>query len=414
MHTIAYFKNRHIFVGCLAVTLMIAALMVKLLIRECAPLLYDEGIAAAKMVPSSLSPILVSAVLAAYFIDRGFTKAVASWGAALVVASTIIEMGSAVWLASVDNPINVSLYGYSCRLPVAALLVAWAFCAGGAVAVLESMLSYTRNSDSFLKEARLFSVIAVGGIATLVFAVFILGRLNITWTHIAVALFLYVMASVGVLCYLLHIEERGAGSCQPSCVRGKEGGRESLLWFCVILLALTTAVSFWVYVRAHWLEGHPGRWPENYIAISASSLAMAISLLLTRNKPRNGYRAVTGSALLVGGAPLIPAFQDMLIIDVAPSLVLGIGLAMVLQESFIPFLMVPARRYATFWVGTAIFLGLVSMVLVAVLDGMASFLKTVSIPLYTVYPLLFLGLLLLAHLSARREAETAATSDINL
>lgn len=415
MHAKEYFKNnRNRITGCLSVILMTAALLEMFVLREGAPLFFDEGVAARKTLPCTLSPVLVAATLAAFFIDRGRTRAVGTVGTVLVAASAVVQMGCAIQLGSVDDPMYVNLYGYAVRLPFACLLIAGAFCAGGAAAVMLSMLSFARRSGSFMKEARCFSVIVAGGIAAASLSAYILGHMDIRWGHIAVALFLYIVLTVRLLLYWLHLEGDGWGS-EPSTVPGRvprPEQRGGLLWFGVIVLCTAAAVSYWMCLRKHWMEGHPGRWLENYLALSASFLALAVCLLSIGNRPRNAFRAVTGSALLVGGAPLVPAFQDLLLMDLAPQAVVGVGLAMVLGEALIPFLQVPARRYAAAWVGTAVLVAALGRVLSVALDRMEPFFRTAAVPLYTVYPLIFLGLMLVAHLAAKGEKAPAASAEV--
>ena len=415
MHVRTYFKdNRNRIAGCLSVILMTAALLETFVLREAAPLLFDEGIAARKTLPCTLSPVLVATILAAFFIDRGRNRAVGTVGTALVAASAVVQLGSALLLGTVDDPLYVSLYGYVVRLPFVTLLVAGAFCAGGAAAVMMSMLSFARRSGSFMKEARCLSVIVAGGIAAAWLSAFLLGNMDIEWGHIAVALFLYLMLTVRLLLYWLRLDGDGWGR-EPSVVPGmvrKPERRRSLLWFCVIVLCTATAVSLSLFLREHWMYGHPGRWLENYLALSASFLALALCLRWMGNRPRNAYRAVTGSALLVGGVPLVPAFQEILLIELVPQAVVGVGLAMVLGEALIPFLQVPARRYAMAWAGTAILVTALGRVLSAAFGKMEPFFRSGAVALYTAYPLIFLGLMLVAHLAAREESVPSAPTEI--
>ena len=412
MRAFVFFKkNSGMFAACFTLVLIIVALMGKILLREYAPLSIDEGILAGKTVPCTLTPPLMIGLLAAFFIDRGYFKAVGIGGAVLLAASTMVEMGCAIWLATGEDWIYVTLHNYSVRLPFACLLIATALRTAGAIAVTLSLLSLARNSESTLKETGLFSAVAVGSSAAVVLSVVFLSRMDIQWSHIAAALFLYVLLWILLLLYYLSQDVNGKCRKPVDATEKEKMGKQAFLWFSVIVLCTATTLSFWLYVRERYLAGYRGHWLENYLSMSMSLLILAFCFLLTWNRPRNAKRAMTGSALLFAGTPLIPACFNVTLVELVPQAVVGIGLAMVLKSALIPFLQVPTRRYATLWVMTGILVTAIGKAMVIAFNRMEDISPTVAISPYTVYPLLFLGLFLLTYLAAKKEKTLPVTTD---
>lgn len=415
MRTIAYFKkNKDMIVGCLTLVLVMVALMGKILLRECAPLFIDESILAGKTVPCTLTPVLMIGLLGAFFIDRGYYKAVGIGGSILIVASAVIEIGCAILLATGEECAYVNLHNYSVRLPFAFLLIAGSCRRAGAVAVLLVFLTFARISETTQKGAGLFSAVAVGSCAVGVISVVILSRMDIQWSHIAAALFLYVLFWIILLLHYLSLDVNGkCNKIVDVTEKDRKMGKQAILWFSVIVLCTATTISFWLYVHEHYLAGYRGHWAENYLSMSMSILVLAICFLSTRNRPRNAERAVTGSALLMAGTPLIPACFNATLVELVPQAVVGFGLAMVLKSVLIPFLQVPSQRYATVWVLTGIFVTIIGKAMVTAFNQMEDVFHAVAISPYTVYPLLYLGMLLLSYLAAKRENLPAPTETIN-
>lgn len=405
-------KNRDMIAGCFTVILAVAGLMGKVVLRECAPFAYHESFVLWKPLPCTLSPLLVAALLAAFFSERGYVRETCMGGVLLMLAATVVQIGSSVLLGDADEPMLVSLYGYSVRKPFAFFLVATGCLRGGAAAVLVGVLSGLRHSGDYAKAPRLYASAAV--CVTVAGIWLILLRLDLQWLHVTIALFLYMLMLIPVLLHHMGRKENATVVGVPVTDAGEGGWRRTLLWLSLAVLCVVTVSSFWRGIRAYWMESHLGHWLGNYMAMTVSSVVFAIGLLVIRNKRGKRNLPVFGASLLLVGYPLVPACLDVLAVELLPQAILGTGLALVLGPALVPLLKAPVRAYATTWVGAAVLVAVLGKGFEVLLNRVEAAFHSTSMALYCVYPLAALLMLLLGYLLSReRKGEGAGAGITN-
>lgn len=406
-------KNKEMIAGCFLVFLVLAALVGKIVLRECVPLAYGEQLVLWKPLPVTLSIILVDALLAAYFSQRGYEKTVGIAGFFLMIASTIVQMGGAVWLGFAENPMLATLYGYTLPMPFAFFLIATGCLKGAASAVVISMLSSMRQQDC-TKVSGLFAALSVGVVVVGVLIIAL--RLDLEWIYVAIALFAYILM---LLTSLLHLLRRDTllWSDEAPVLDENDGGsgwRNTILCYFILLFSSVTFITFSRYVHICWLRYHLGHMPENIVASAFSLLVLAIGLFVVRNKSGKRNLPVWGSALLMIGLPLIPPTLDAFYVNLVPEAIVGIGLALVLGPALSPIVKVSTKYYAMVWVGTAVIVVILEKLFVIALNRMDAAIHSMSMAFYCIFPLLALILLLLGYLLSREgKGVGAATSIIN-
>ena len=406
------YKNNNL-MRCFTVILVVSALMGKAVLRECVPLAYDERFLLWKAAPCTLAPFLVLTLLGAFFAEKGFAKATGIGGVLLMLAMATVQMGSAVWLAAVGEPVLTTLYGYTVRTSFAFFLVATACLRGAASAVVISMLSSIRHTRDCPKESGRFAALSIGVVVAGILMIAL--RMDVEWIHVAIVVFVYIFLLVLIL--LTHMRrDKELWDTETAAMDvnddGGTGWRKTILCYSIILLCCVTFISFWQYLQICWrLDHHLGYMPENMVALSSSLVVFAIGLLTVRNHSGKRNLPVWGSALLVTGLPLILATLDAFYVNLVPEAIVGMGLAMILGPVLTPFLKVPTKYYATVWVGTVVLIVVLGKLLVVLLNRIEAAFNTVSMAFYCIFPLLALLLLLLGYLVTREGKRNRGTPD---
>ena len=357
-------------------------------------------------MPWMLTPMLICALLAAFFTERGYCKSVGVTGILLMLAATVVQSGSMVWMTTLEpesDVLLVELNDYSVRLPMAFFLIGLSFMRGGAIALMISLLSRVRHANNANKESQLFASIAI---LTSVLAIWlIVARLNLTWPFVGVSGLVFALMLVPALFYYIGLDEdRNALDVNDEPKEYKTNRiKQSFLPILIIVVSAVIIISFWRYLPMYCWEEHLGRGLANAFALSISSLAMGIGFLVIRKKDSNNNRPMTGSILLLFGLPIVPLILDFTLLDFIPQVAIGIGLALILGTLMDDFVMVPTKHYALTWVGIVAVIVMVSKLLIVVFNRLALICKGMSVNMYIIYPLITLSLVIMCFFLIRRE-----------
>ena len=188
-------KGKGIIAQCYLILLSASALLCRPVFYNClSELRYCEHFILWKTVPWMLTPMLICALLAAFFTEKGYWKSVGIAGLLFMLAATIVQSGSMVWMTTLElesDVLLVELNDYSVRLPMSFFLIGLSFMRGGAIAVMISLLSCVRQTENSKRESQLFASIAI---LTSVLAIWlIVARLDLTWPFVGAFGFLFAL-----------------------------------------------------------------------------------------------------------------------------------------------------------------------------------------------------------------------------
>lgn len=400
-------RNKGIVAQSYLIVLAASALLCRPVFHNCLRgLQYCERFILWKPIPWMLTPLLICTLLAAFFSERGYGKSVGVAGIMLMLAATIVQSGSMVWMTALEpesDVLLVELNDYSVRLPMAFFLIGLSFMRGGAIALMISLLSRVRHANNANKESQLFASIAV---LTSVLAIWlIVARLNLTWPFVGASGFLFALMLVPALFYYFGIND---DRCPLDIADEHKEYRAirinpPILPVLILVVSAVIITSFWRYLPMYWWEEHVGRGLANIFSLSISSLAVGVGILLLRKKATNTKSPLIGSIILLFALPLVPLLLEYKFVVFIPQAAIGVGLAMILGPLMDDFIMVPTKHYAMTWVGIVMFIVMVSRLLIVVFNRMALICKGMSVNMYILYPLIALSLVIMCFFLRRRK-----------
>lgn len=394
-------KNKGIVVQTYLIVIAASALLCRPVFYYCmSDLQYCEQFILWKPIPWMLTPLLTCALLGAFFTERGSGKIVGIAGIMLMLASTIVQSGSMVWmttLKSESDVLLVKLNDYPVRLPMSFFLVGLSFMRGGAIALMISLLSRVRHINNSNKESQLFASFAI---LTSVLAVWlIVARPDLTWPLVGASGFVFSLMLLPAFFYYTRLDE---DRCE---LNAKDEHKEiltkqvksTILPILILVVSAIIITSFWHYLPMYWWEGHMSRGLAYVFSLSMSSLAIGIGLLVFRKKESKFNRPLIGSILLFFGLPIVPLLLDDTLIDFIPHVAIGIGLAMILGTLMDVFVMVPTKHYAMTWIGIVAVVVIVSKLLIVIFNRLALVCKGMSINMYILFPLIAFSVIIMCY-----------------
>lgn len=400
-------KNKGILAQCYLILLAASALLCRPVFYNCmSGLRYCEHFILWKTVPWMLTPMLICSLLAAFFTEKGYWKSVGVAGLLFMLAATIVQSGSMVWMTTMDpenDALLVELNDYSVRLPMSFFLIGLSFMRGGAIAVMISLLSCVRQKNNSKKESQLYASIAI---LTSVLAIWlIVVRLNLTWPFVGASGFLFALMMVPALFYYIGIDN---DRCSLDIEDEHKEYRairieHSILPVLILAVSAVIITSFWRYLPIYWWEEHVGRGLANLFSLSISSLAIGVGILVLRKKASKNNRPLIGSIILLFALPLVPLLLEYKFIVFIPQAAIGVGLAMILGPLMEDFVMVPTRHYAMTWIGIIAVIVIVSNLLIVAFNRLALICKDMSVNMYILYPLISLSLVIMCFLLRSRK-----------
>lgn len=393
-------RNKDIIAQSYIILLAASALLCRPVFHYCiSELQYCEYFLLWKPIPWMITPMLICSLLAAFFTEKGYGKSVGIAGILLILAATIVQSGSMVWMTSLElerDVLLVELNNYSVRLPMAFFLVGLSFMRGGAIAVMISLLSRIRQAKNSNKESQLFASIAI---LTSVLAIWIIvAQINLTWPFVAASGFVFALMLVPALFYYIGIDEYTYSDidAEPKDCRANQI-KPSILPILIVVVCAIIVTSFWRYLPMYWWEEHVSRGLANVFSLSISSLATGIGILVLRKKASKNNRPLIGSIILLFGLPIAPLLLEWKLFVLLPQVAIGIGLAMILGPLMDDFTMISTKHYAMSWVGIVAVIVISSKLLIVVFNRVALLCKGMSINMYILFPLIAFSVIIMSH-----------------
>lgn len=309
-----------------------------------------------------------------------------------MIGSVMTQLGSMEWLnstVSADNVKLVEINGNQVRFPLMFFMVALYLMKGGAVAVIINQLSRLRNTEGGVSQVRVYIAI---------FALSLFGALlsnyleDISPILTSIIVCAYMIMLVSALFFI--VERKDSREVQDIDVKVEKRTTWPILSICITCLTFIIMISF----RRHFLfycrqDAFP-MLVANFIA-AMPFFVLAISILLM--KKQRSILPMTGSILILLGIPLAAILKDIFFVDFLPQLLIGLGVAMILSQVIEDVLNVPSRHYALIWAGMTISIGMTVPGLLFCLDRLRLIIKTMSINIYIIFPIMALVLVLLCY-----------------
>lgn len=399
-------SNKELISKCYLVILAVSALVFQAVVYRCTyDFNGDEWILFWKMTPWSLVPMIICALLAAYFTDKGYGKTVGITGLFLLLGSAVVLSGSMLWASSYrDEVLTTSLCGYNIRLSLAVFLIAVSFMRGGAIAILLSLLSNVRY-QCVLKSGEL-QWMCVSAIIILILALLMLiVRFQLTRPVIALGgSILVVMTIPAFLCIKSIADAKPDTGMLPICA-AKKTGKEWIMPTTALLLCILTIVSYWQYIPNSWRYYHIGARTIHYMAMIISLVTFAVCLWIPKKLARK-KGILIGAILLLLGLPLGAMMMDEgVLFDIIPMILIGMGVAMIIRSTMESFVMMPVKMYTLSWVGIVSGIIVISKLMFIVFNRIEAVLHTRSVAAYIVYPLMAFALMVLGWLIMERNKD---------
>lgn len=343
---------------------------------------YCESFVLWKTIPWTLAPMLICAILAAYFTQKGYGKAVGIAGLEVMMAAGVIQAGCMAWLNTIgleDNVVLVELNSYPVRLPMAIFIVALSFLRGGALALTICLLSFMRTTqESTLTK----SFIAIPAFVYFVSVVFIYTGISLTPLATGIIIIVYAaMVFSATLYYMRHEEEPKA----EIIITDKQHASFVIVGLCAVF-----AITMIPYFIRYWHSSNAGFWRDAILVLSLPSLAFAASLLTIKKD-----FSTLGCFLLMTGIPLATITLNILWVRLVPQVIIGLGMAMIVSRWIDAIIHVKSRHYAMLWVGLVVLVCISSKLLTVCFNHLQLFCRTMAVNLYITYPLLAFALLIM-------------------
>ena len=364
--------------------------------------LIDDWIAFGKMIPWTLCPMFICAVLGAYYTDLGYKRLVGTIGVLIMLAATIVQFGSMAWMGGLDiedEVITAKLNGYELRLPIAIFLVASSFLRGGAVACLLSVLSDVRNSTRCREEVGAFASFAVL-ISVATFALMVM-NVELEWGNIASISFIYLLMLIPAMLMILRNKQNDIANDDQvrEYVSEKCTEHVPILSIMILVISLFSFASYFKFLPVHWRQSRIFWGRESIFALMVSAITFAVGLFLLRKNQKlrekvNG--TLVGSIMLLVGFPLAAAIGEESLLILVPQIMNGFALSLIVSSTLPNVINIPCKWYSMTWVGITLAIIVLSYIMRKVLFNMADGLNTTSIAVYIIYPLIALVLIILS------------------
>lgn len=346
--------------------------------------------------------VLICLLLAAILTESRYRKYVGLFGVVLMIGAVITQLGSMAWLnstVSADGVKLVEITGKQVRLPLGLFLAALYLLKGGAGAVIINQLSRLRNTSGAIVQARRYIAI---------FALSLFGALlsnyleDISPILTSIIVCVYMIMLVSALFFIVKRKD-SREEAQDIDVKAVKRTTWPILSICITCLTFIIMISF----RRHFLfycrqDAFPMQ-VANFIA-AMPFFVLAISILLM--KKQRSILPMTGSILILLGIPLAAILKDIFFVDFLPQLLIGLGVAMILSQMIEDVLNVPSRHYALIWAGMAISIGMTVPGLLFCLDRLRLIIKTMSINIYIILPLIAMTLVVMCYFWSKRGQES--------
>lgn len=396
--------NKEVIYRSYIVVLAVIAFMAQVFIHDRVEgRLIDDWIAFGKMIPWTLCPMLICAVLGAYYTDLGYKRLVGTIGVFIMLAATIVQFGSMAWMGGLDiedEVITAKLNGYELRLPIAIFLVASSFLRGGAVACLLSALSDVRNSARCREEVGVFASLAVL-ISVATFALMVI-NVDVEWENIAIISFIYHLMLIPALLIILRNKQNDIANDDQ--VREYVGERctehSPILSIMILIISLFSFASYFQFLPVHWRQSRIFWGRESIFALMVLAITFAVGLFVLRKDRKRMCEKVNGtlagSIMLLVGFPLAAAIGEESLLILVPQIMNGFALSLIVSSTLPNVINIPFRWYSMTWVGITLAIIVLSYIMRKVLFNMANVLNTTSIAVYIIYPLIALVLIILS------------------
>lgn len=330
--------------------------------------------------------MLICLLLAAILTESRYRKYVGLFGLVLMIGAAMTQIGSMEWLnstVSADDVKLVEINGNQVRLPLMFFMVALYLMKGGAVAVIINQLSRLRNTSGAIVQARRYIAI---------FALSLFGALlsnyleDISPILTSIIVCVYMIMLVSALFFIVKRKD-SREEAQDIDVKAEKRTTWPILSICITCLTFIIMISF----RRHFLfycrqDAFPMQVANFIAAMPFFVLAISILILL--------------------GIPLAAILKDIFFVDFLPQLLIGLGVAMILSQVIEDVLNVPSRHYALIWAGMAISIGMTVPGLLFCLDRLRLIIKTMSINIYIILPLIAMTLVVMCYFWSKRGQES--------
>lgn len=401
--------NKDLVAKCYLVVLAVSALLSKSIVyHQTMGIDGDEMILFWKNTPWTFAPMLMCALLAAFFNDKGYVKTVGLMGILLLLVTTIIQSGCALWASSPYDreTIWASLVGYRIRMPQAVFLVASGFMKGGAFALLISILSYSRIAGRPATESIALSISAL---FTVILALLVLSsRIQLSWSLIALVGGFFVLLLVPGAYLFNKLENQDLQ--EVVTLNEKLRIRPERGWFLPIIvfsICIITITSYWRYMPNTWRYYHIGVFYYYLLVLAFSCMVFAIALpIIAKSKKRfgsAGQTIQTGAILMLFGLPLGALFMEEILVEIIPMFLIGLGLAMITSSTIEYIITIPLKLYSLSWVGIVSVICLFIKLSLVAFNRIEAYFATRTIAIYIIYPLRALTIMVLGYLFARKE-----------
>ena len=383
------------------VLLAVSAIMFNVVMRYCyLGFDYDEHSLFVKTcIPIVLSPMLVCVLLSALFIDNGHSKRVGIGGLLLMIAMTIIQTGSMIWMQSLEtgDDILITHYDYNLRLPMAIFVASSSFMRGGAIALIMSILSLKRKS-SRKEEITLFAVIGLSVCIASFWLIYV--RLCLSGSLVVLAGSLFTLLLIPALIYYwgLGKEKKPLISTSQETLNTKVGIRRVMLTLIIVILFSVTILSVWRYYPQYWGVSYKKEIVYKTV-FSFSLLAMAVGLITLMKKDLSAKKNLLyiGSLLLLVGLPLATLSVDVIIIDAIPQILIGVSASLLFYSTADYIIRLQTKHHAMMCVGVTVLIIILSRLMIFIFNQLEYLIHTKAVALYIIYPLMALTLMVLSH-----------------
>ena len=392
-------SNKDVLAKCYLVMLSISALLFKTVVYHCTYSLEgDEWILFSKMTPWTLSPMLISSLLGAYFIDKGYEKEVGIIGLFLLLVSAITLSGSMLWASSYrdTDALGTALCGYPVRMSLAVFLVASSFMQGASIVLLLWLLKSVRSSSAAKAEGISLAISAV--FTCLMAMLMLIVRPQLTWPLVALGgAFIVIMTIPAFFCFKsmgnnITLANEAPVKMDADCKLSTWALPVAILALCQVII-----VTYWHYLPNSWQFYHIGIRSLYYMAIIISSIAFATWLLLYRKTCKSSV--LVGGILMLFGMPLGALLMDeAVLLEIIPMTLIGVGMAMIIGSTIESFAKLPVKHYALTWVGIITAIVVLSKLMIIGFNRMEVAFHTRTVAIYIVFPLLAVGVMVLGYL----------------
>lgn len=364
-----------------------------------------ESIAFTKAIPVSVAPVLVFALLAAFFVTKGHSRAVGLGGLLLITAAAIVAGGSMMWMHSVtmneQEALLTTLSGYELRQPLALFLVACAFMRGGACSLLISVFSSVRQSPGRGREGLVLAVAAL--LAAFLAIWVILIHEQLTWSLCAGLCLIQVMALFPSL--IVELLQKEAGGLETGAdwqeSDGGPGIKGSILPVFVLAACGVCLLSYWKYIPYCWGNRVWSSPLAYYTFLSVSLVTLAAGLVLIRRRLSRGRDMrglpVIGGLFLVMSLPLTSLFLREEVLELVPQMMTGAGAAMVIGPTLDALVGVRTRWYPFVWVGFTWSVIWLASLVAALFGHMEWELRSGDVAAYILFPIMGLVLVIMSY-----------------